>query len=92
MVLPDPSKVKSDSHLKQGLIVKEAVTCDKSFVLPFFPGKDDKTKHWREFNVIQIHDPEEDLRANIAAVHFISGSETNEREDYKIPGNNVTPG
>ena len=39
LVLPDPSKVKSDSHLKQGLIVKdvkEAVTCYKSFALALF--------------------------------------------------------
>ena len=39
LVLPDPSKVKSDSHLKQGLIVKdvkEAVTCYKSFASAFF--------------------------------------------------------
>ena len=33
LVLPDPSKVKSDSHLKQGLIVKEAVTCQPAGVV-----------------------------------------------------------
>ena len=52
LVLPDPSKVKSDSHLKQGLIVKEAVTFQPAGVV--WKGADEQHEV-RHYHVFYMH-------------------------------------